>query len=166
VVRRRTRCVARTIARLHKADGLDEAGQGARRICDELTVHAALEEEIFYPAVRAAIDDDLIDEAEVEHATAKYLIAQIGSMSAGEDKFAAKVCVLGEDINYHVEEEHKEMFPKAKRAKIDLQDLATRMQNRKRELRTDMGIEADLEDAPRRATRTRSSRTAYAAGRA
>ena len=134
--------------RMHDAESEEEAEQLATQICNELTIHATLEEEIFYPEVRAAIDDeDLIDEAEVEHATAKELIAQIESAHSGDEKFAAKVMVLGEYINHHVKEEQDEMFPKAKRAKVDMAALGERMAARKEELKAEMGIsEADDED--------------------
>jgi hemerythrin superfamily protein len=132
--------------RLHKADD-DEAEDIATKICNELTVHTTIEEEIFYPEVRAAIDDqDLLDEAEVEHASAKELIAQIEESSPDDDKYAAKVIVLGEYINHHIEEEHKEMFPKAKRAKVDTAELGSRMAARKRQLQEEMGIAEDAGD--------------------
>ena len=119
----------------------------AQEICKELTVHATIEEEIFYPEVRGAIDDeDLMDEAEVEHASAKELIAQIESMSSGDDKFAAKVMVLGEYINHHVKEEQDEMFPQAKKAKVDLAELGERMLARKQELMSQMGMEQEESD--------------------
>jgi hemerythrin-like domain-containing protein len=78
-----------------------------------LKVHAQIEEEIFYPAVRAQIDQpDLMDEALVEHAGAKELIAQLETMDSGDDLYDAKVTVLGEHIDHHVEEEEGEMFPR------------------------------------------------------
>ena len=121
--------------RMHEAEEDQEAEQLAKQICNELTLHATIEEEIFYPEVRGAIDDeDLMDEAEVEHASAKELIAQIESMSSGDDKFAAKVMVLGEYINHHVQEEEGEIFPKCRRAKMDLAELATALAERKAEL--------------------------------
>jgi hemerythrin superfamily protein len=90
----------------------------AMQICKELTVHAQIEEEIFYPAVRAAIKEtDLLAEAEVEHQTAKDLIAQIESATEVDEQFDAKVIVLGEYIDHHVKEERNEMFPKARAAK-------------------------------------------------
>ncbi|MGK5064955.1 hemerythrin domain-containing protein [Janthinobacterium sp. LB3P112] len=93
----------------------------ATQICLELTKHATAEEEIFYPAVREATgDDDLMDEATVEHASAKDLIAQILSMNADEDLYDAKVKVLSEQIEHHVGEEEGEMFPKARKANLDL----------------------------------------------
>ena len=132
--------------RMHNAESDEEAEQLATQICNELTVHATLEEEIFYPEVRAAIDDeDLIDEAEVEHASAKELIAQIESAHSGHEKFAAKVIVLGEYVNHHIKEEQDEIFPKAKRAKVDMKALASRMAVRKEELKVEMGM-MDEED--------------------
>ena len=127
--------------RVHDAGSDEEAEQLATQICNELTVHATLEEEIFYPEVRAAIgDEDLIDEAEVEHASAKELIAQIESARSSDDKFAAKVCVLGEYVNHHIKEEQDEMFPKAKRAKVDMGALGERMAARKEALKAEMGM--------------------------
>ena len=88
----------------------------AEQICTLLTVHGTIEEEIFYPAARTAgVESSLLDEAEVEHAAAKDLIAQIRAMSPGEDHYDAKVKVLGEQIEHHVEEEQDEMFPKCVR---------------------------------------------------
>ena len=108
------------------------------QICKELTVHAQLEEEIFYPAVRAAInDDDLMNEAMVEHAEAKGLIAQIQSMAASDSMYDAKVTVLSENIVHHVEEEENEMFPKAQKSDMDLEKLGLEMAERKKELMED-----------------------------
>jgi hemerythrin-like domain-containing protein len=105
------------------------------QICIELTVHAQIEEAIFYPAVRKAIDDEaLLDEATVEHATAKDLIRQLQSMQASDELYDAKVTVLGEYIDHHVEEEQGEMFPKAKKAKLDMEALGKKMASRKKAL--------------------------------
>jgi hemerythrin superfamily protein len=112
----------------------DEEGKVeiAMQICDELTIHAQLEEEIFYPAAHEALKEhELIDEATVEHATAKDLIAQIRSMDGSEELYDAKVKVLGEYINHHVEEEEGEIFPKARKAKLDLEEMATEITARK-----------------------------------
>lgn len=107
----------------------------AERICMELTVHGQIEEEIFYPAVRAAIGDDaLVDQAEVEHASARELIAEISAMTPVDDQFDAKVIVLGKHIDAHVEEEHGKIFPKAKKAKVDLKAVGARLASRKAKL--------------------------------
>ncbi|MES2263679.1 MAG: hemerythrin domain-containing protein [Pseudomonadota bacterium] len=108
----------------------------ALKICLELTKHATAEEEIFYTAVRAASRDsaDLLDEATVEHAAAKDLIAQIIEMEPGEDLYDAKVKVLSEQIEHHVKEEEGEMFPKARKAKLDLLALGAEIQARKDEI--------------------------------
>ena len=108
----------------------------ARQICMELTVHAQIEEEIFYPALREAIKEtDLLDEAQVEHQTAKDLIAQIEQGGEADDMFDAKVKVLGEYINHHVKEEKGEMFPKARSArKLDLVAMRDELEARKEEL--------------------------------
>lgn len=111
----------------------------AEQICTELTIHAQIEEEIFYPAVREAIDDDdLMDEADVEHAGAKDLIAQIEASDPGEDHFDAKVTVLGEYVKHHVEEEQSEMFPKVRKAELDLKELGSEMSARKAELQAEL----------------------------
>jgi hemerythrin superfamily protein len=118
----------------------DEAGDDEREflaseICDALTVHATIEEEIFYPAARAAIDEaDLLDEAEVEHASAKDLIGQIRGMSPSDDLYDAKVKVLGEYIDHHVREEEGEMFPQVEKASMDLDDLGRRLADLTRQL--------------------------------
>jgi hemerythrin superfamily protein len=108
----------------------------ATQICTELTKHATAEEEIFYPAVRAAgkEQEDMVDEAIVEHASAKDLIAQIMDMEATEDLFDAKVKVLSELIEHHVQEEESEMFPKAKAAKLDLETLGQQIAERKNQI--------------------------------
>jgi hemerythrin-like domain-containing protein len=108
----------------------------ADRICTALTLHTTIEEEIFYPAVRAARKDaeDIVDEAVVEHASAKDLIAQLREMDPEDDLYDAKVKVLSEQIEHHVQEEEKEMFPKAKKAGLDLAELGQEMAIRKDEL--------------------------------
>src|SRR5262249_29326151 len=116
----------------------------AAQICAEPTVHSMVEEEIFYPAARAAIEDtDLIDEAEVEHASAKDLISQIqGSTPDQDDHYDAKVNVLGEYINHHVEEEEGQIFPKVRRAKVDTESLGEQIAARKGELMEETGAAA------------------------
>ena len=108
----------------------------AQKICLELTKHATAEEEIFYPAVRQANrkNADTIDEATVEHASAKELIAQILAMEPSEDLYDAKVKVLSEQIKHHVKEEEGEMFPQARDAKLDLASLGAQIAARKTEI--------------------------------
>ena len=114
------------------------------QICNELKIHTELEEEIFYPAVRKAIDDgDLMDEALVEHAGAKDLIAQLEDASPEDDLYDAKVTVLGEQIDHHVKEEEGDMFPKAKKAKVDTEALGATMLKRKITLMKKMGMNDD-----------------------
>jgi len=114
------------------------------QICNELKIHTELEEEIFYPAVRKAIDDgDLMDEALVEHAGAKDLIAQLEDASPEDDLYDAKVTVLGEQIDHHVKEEEGDMFPKAKKAKVDTEALGATMLKRKIALMEKMGMNDD-----------------------
>ena len=128
-------------AKLAKGDGSDKAkAEVVRQICRELTIHAQVEEEIFYSAVRAAIkDNDLMDEADVEHAGAKNLIAQLEAMTPAHDHYDATVTVLGEIIDHHVKEEEGKMFPKAKKAKVDTAALGAALTQRKHELQVERG---------------------------
>lgn len=105
-------------------------------VCKALTVHAQIEEEIFYPAFKAALKDkELIPEATVEHATLKALIAQIEGVEPDGEMYDAKVKVLSEYVKHHVKEEQNEMFPKAKDAKkLDLVELGIQLLQRKQEL--------------------------------
>lgn len=114
-----------------------------KRICAELMRHAQIEEEVFYPAVRKAIDDDkMMDEAEVEHASAEDLIIQLEGMEPGDDQYDAKVMVLREMIEHHVAEEEEEMFPKAVKAKVDTAALGEALSQRKQALREEMAESA------------------------
>lgn len=108
----------------------------ADNICQDLERHTRIEEEIFYPAFRKAVKDakPLADEAVVEHSTAKELIGQIRRMDAKEDLFAAKVKVLGEYVNHHVQEEEEEMFPLLRKTEVDLEALGGQLAERKQEL--------------------------------
>lgn len=109
----------------------------AETICNELIIHTQIEEEVFYPKIRAAIrDGDLMDEALVEHAAAKNLIAQIQSMNPGDHFYDAKLKVLSEQIEHHVKEEEEEMFPKVRKSGIDLVALGKEMQERKLEIKS------------------------------
>jgi hemerythrin superfamily protein len=132
-----------------KAEGGDEEKTAVvEQICNELKIHTEIEEEIFYPAVRKAIDDsDLMDEALVEHAGAKELLAQLEDASPDDDLYDAKVIVLGEQIDHHVKEEEGDMFPKAKKAKVDTEALGATMLKRKLALMGEMGMNADEDDS-------------------
>ncbi|VTU38809.1 hemerythrin domain-containing protein [Variovorax sp. RA8] len=125
-----------TLAGSKAASATQKKRELANEICMELTVHAQIEEEIFYPALREAIKEtDLLDEAEVEHASAKDLIAQIQDAAEVDDKFDAKVTVLGEYIDHHVKEERNEIFVKARAARgLDLVALREQLETRKEEL--------------------------------
>jgi hemerythrin superfamily protein len=104
-------------------------------VCEDLKVHTTLEGEIFYPAVREAIaDEDLMNEAAVEHETAKMLIEQLENMGPDDPNYFATFTVLGEYVKHHIKEEQGEMFPAAKKAKVDLGSLGERMRARKDEL--------------------------------
>jgi hemerythrin superfamily protein len=116
-----------------KGDGRKE--KLARQICLELSVHTMIEEEIFYPACEGKIEEDMLKEAYVEHDGAKLLMAEIEAGNGQSDEyFDAKVKVLSEQIEHHVEEEEKELFVEVRKAEIDLKALGERMAARKQEL--------------------------------
>jgi hypothetical protein len=109
----------------------------AMQICLELTVHATIEEEIFYPACEGKIEEDLLKEAYVEHDGAKVLIAEIEAGSPDDDYYDAKVKVLSEQIEHHVEEEEMRMegmFSQARHAGLDMDALGDQLRARKEEL--------------------------------
>lgn len=113
----------------------------ATNICMALRVHTQIEEEIFYPACReAGVEDDMMDEADVEHDGAKRLIEEIEAGGPGDDHWDAKVTVLGEMIKHHVKEEEQRdgMFAKAKQADLDLKELGAELKQRKDELMKQM----------------------------
>jgi len=118
-------------------------------ICLELSVHAKVEEEIFYPAVKAALKDkELVPEAQVEHASLKDLIAQVQDKEPDGEMFDAKIKVMSEYVKHHVKEEQNEMFPKAKATRLDMKDLGARIAARKEELMADPSLlEAPAESA-------------------
>jgi hemerythrin superfamily protein len=133
----------------------DEKADLVQRICRELKIHTAIEEEVFYPAVREQIDDaDLMDEALVEHAGAKELIEQLETMDPDDDLYDAKVTVLGEQIDHHVKEEEGEMFPKAKKTKVDTGALGAEMARRKSELEDSLDEDDMTNGGPKSASRT------------
>jgi hemerythrin superfamily protein len=118
-----------------KGDGRKE--KLARQICLELTIHTELEEKIFYPACEGTVEEDLLKESYVEHDAAKLLIAEIEAANGESDEyFDAKVKVLSEEIEHHVEEEEQAggFFSQAKKGDIDLDALGEQMAARKKEL--------------------------------
>ena len=131
----------RTVEKLFK-EFEDAKGDGrkeklAHQICLELSVHARIEEEIFYPACQGVVEEDLLKESYVEHDAAKLLIAEIEAESGQSDEyFDSKVKVLSEEIEHHVEEEEKAggVFSQARKGKLDLDTLGERLAARKKEL--------------------------------
>ena len=128
-----------------KVSGLFEQFESARsparkkslvtQICTELEVHTQIEEEIFYPAVKAALKDkELVPEATVEHGSVKDLIAQVKDAEPSGEMYDAKVKVMSEFVKHHVKEEQNEMFPKAKKTRLDMVALGAQLQSKKDEL--------------------------------
>lgn len=115
-------------------DSKAEKGKLAAKICLMLTVHATIEEELLYPQAHDEIEEDLVDEAIVEHGSARQLIAEIEAMNPGDHLFDAKVKVLGEYIRHHVKEEEGEMFPQLRSSDIDLEALGEQLMERKTRL--------------------------------
>ncbi|HEY0962160.1 MAG TPA: hemerythrin domain-containing protein [Pseudomonadales bacterium] len=110
-----------------------------QQICTELTIHAMVEEEIFYPAVKQALkDDELIPEAIVEHDTLKSLIAQVEGVEPDGEMYDAKVKVMSEYVKHHVKEEQNEMFPKAQKTRLDMDELGEMILQRKEELKAEL----------------------------
>ncbi|MBA3675885.1 MAG: hemerythrin domain-containing protein [Sphingosinicella sp.] len=131
------RKVEQLFEQFEKASGDGRKEKIAKQICTELKVHAMIEEEIFYPALRGKIEDDLLDEAYVEHDGAKMLINEIEAGGPDEEFYEAKVKVLQEQIEHHVKEEEKEkdnMFQQARASDVDLEALGEQMAARKMEL--------------------------------
>ncbi len=119
------------------ADGKAKKEKLAQEICRELKIHAMIEEEIFYPALKGKIDESLLKEAYVEHDGAKVLINEIAAGGPDEEFYDAKVTVLKEEIEHHVKEEEKErdnMFQQARAAEVDLDALGEKLLARKAEL--------------------------------
>jgi hemerythrin superfamily protein len=123
-----------------------ELAKGARQaalaeeICQALTVHATIEEEIFYPAARKVLDKndkELVNEADIEHASIKSLVANIERARHTEPHFAAKMKVLGEYVKHHVKEEENELFPKLERSGMDLDAVGAKLAERKLELESE-----------------------------
>ena len=159
------RNVEALIAAFEDADE-EELSSLAERICSMLTVHAQIEEEILYPAAKEALSEDeeeaeLVSEAEVEHASAKELIAKIEAMTPDDDAFKATVKVLGEYVKHHVKEEENELFPALKETELDLKEIGARLAERKFALMEQMGLEEP--EIPTQRKRSTGSRSKSAA---
>ncbi|MCL6740829.1 hemerythrin domain-containing protein [Sphingomonas sp. RB56-2] len=131
------RAVKELFAEFEKASGEGRKQKLATQICLELSVHAKIEEEIFYPACEGKVEEDLLKEAYVEHDGAKLLIAEIVAGDPSDDFYDAKVKVLQEQIEHHVEEEEKRLeglFAQARKADLDMDALGEKLAARKQEL--------------------------------
>ena len=135
------RKVEQLFAAFEEAKGASRKEALAKEICTELKVHTMLEEEIFYPALEGKIEQDLLDEAYVEHDGAKKLIAEIEAMQPSDEFYDAKVKVLGEYIKHHVKEEEQPggIFAQAKKGDEDLEAMGERLKARKEELMAELG---------------------------
>jgi hemerythrin superfamily protein len=141
----------------------EELGAIAQRVCRMLSVHAQIEEEILYPNARSALEEEddleLVNEANVEHASAKQLIAQIESMDEENELFKATVKVLSEYIKHHVKEEEGELFPKLKKSGLDLTEMGEQLLARKKELMEELGLEEESGDTESGGGKRQRSRT-------
>jgi len=127
--------VSELFEQYEKARSSDKKRSIVAEICTALGVHAQIEEEIFYPAVKAALKDkELVPEALVEHASLKSLIAEVEGVEPEGEMFDAKIKVMSEFVKHHVKEEQNEMFPKAEKSTLDMNDLGAQLAERKEEL--------------------------------
>lgn len=134
---------ARMRAMFHEFAMLDSEEEERRErlvddLCDELTLHAMLEEELFYPALRALVDDYLLDNAELEHDSLRELILQLETLFPDNDFFDATVAVLAEELAHHVAIEETVLFPALARAGVDQAALGQRLRARRTQLETDL----------------------------
>jgi hemerythrin-like domain-containing protein len=122
----------RQFQKLDPEEDLEEVRALVKQVCAALKVHVRIEEEILYPAARRALKEaDILDEAQVEHDSAKILIRQLERMKPSNPKYAATFTVLCEYLEHHVKEEEDEMFPKLRRARLNLQALGKKLMARK-----------------------------------
>lgn len=146
--------------KLHEQEAHDELQALVEQTVMEVQIHAQLEEELFYPAAREAMkDEDLIEEAEVEHGSAKALMQQLEGLSSDDPKYFATFKVLGEYLKHHIKEEENEMFEQLSggRSKVQWEELQQQMLTMRETLMAEMGlVEEDAEVAAERSTRSRS----------
>lgn len=131
------RSVEALFEKFENARGAAAQQKIVRQICEELTIHALIEEQVFYPAVREAVEDDMMDEAQVEHDSAKALIASLQKSEPSDPFYEAKVSVLKEQVEHHVYEEERQrgsIFAQARRAEIDLVAIGEEMAQLKQQL--------------------------------
>jgi len=135
--------VATLFADFEKASSPEKKRRLAEQICQELTIHAQIEEEIFYPAVKDVLakegDDELVPEATVEHHSLKQLIEDIENTDTDDELFDARVKVLSEYVKHHVKEEQNEIFPKVRESELDMVELGAMLMQRKQELQRHLG---------------------------
>ena len=132
--------------KLNEEQGPEACEEIVGHVLDELSVHAAIEEEFLYPAARGEIEDDLIDEAEIEHESMHQAIDRLRGMSPADEKYAARFTVLCEYVLHHVKEEEGEIFPQLEKANIEWETLAQEMNERRESLMQDTGSTAEVED--------------------
>ena len=135
------RTVEDLFAQFEKASGDGRKQKLATQICAELSIHAQIEEEIFYPACEGQVDEDLLKESYVEHDAAKVLIAEIISGGPSDEFYDSKVKVLQEEIEHHVQEEEKRLeglFAQARKAGLDMDALGQQLAERKEQLRAEI----------------------------
>ncbi len=148
--------------KLHEEEAHDELQALVEQTCADVQIHAQLEEELFYPAAREAVkEEDLIEEAEVEHGSAKALIQQLQGLSADDPKFFATFKVLGEYLKHHIKEEENELFEQVSgRSKVQWEELQQQMLSMRETLMGEMGMagEQQAQAAEQTSTRSRSGR--------
>lgn len=139
---KKVRNIFNQFEKLKERGGSDEDKAAlAQQACDELKVHAQIEEELFYPTAREAIDDDyLMDEAAVEHESISELVEQIEAMQPDDERYDTTVSFLGELVEHHVSEEEEEMFPAFEKTNVDTTALAAEMFERKKALMVENGL--------------------------
>ena len=146
---KRVRAAFRAAEKLDAEEDGEELKDIVDQTCAELEIHAQLEEELFYPAAREVLKEaDLVDEAEVEHMSAKALIAQLREMSPDDAKYAATFKVLGEYVNHHIKEEENEMFPGLQgRSGAEWEQVQQQMETRREQLMSEMGLMQQADEA-------------------
>lgn len=151
--------VKELFSRFDETDEMTTKAEIVEQTLLELTIHTALEEEIFYPAVRTQDDSDsTVDQAEEEHHVAKILIAELETMDPGDPRFDAKFRVLSEAVRHHIQEEELNMLPEAERSGLDMAVLGARMMERREMLEGHPADVMALSRGSKRAARRKTSK--------